>query len=498
MNKVVVGAAVLAVVTGGSVGLAAWSGPQVARGVQERAAQWARAFPNVQVVDQQVTTGLMNSTHEITLQAGCVPAGGAAPGDTAPQPLKITFRDHIQHGPFPGGRSVGLAAIDSELVLPPQAAAQVAKLMGQQSVLRAHTVLGFGGGYVSEVSSPAFKFEETDKGRMEWQGLKMEVRGSLEGGLSAGTAYTLEAPGLTLDVAPAAGPATSLKVGRFSMKGDVTPGTEPGLWIMPNKGTATLSSIEVVTQKPAVPGAAAKAVKVLLDDLRFSSESTIDKGLLSAVSQFSGKGRVDEFAVDKVEMQIALRRLHAATYQQMVTRQMDALLSCGQPADRATQQQAAMEELKAAAATLFRHDPEYALDKFAVELGGQRAELAYSVGTRGVTEADSALPLSELLGTRGYANASLKVQNGWIEQFAQQMAATAIPSTQPDAEANRKAAQAQTVAFANMMIDNFAGKGFLVRDGDGIKAAAKFEAGQLQVNGKPVPLPPLPGLGLGR
>ena len=489
MNKVVGGAGVLAVVAGASMAMAAWSGPQVATGLQERAAQWLRRFPNVQMVDQQVTTGLLNSTHEITFQAGCVPQGGDAAGTASPEPLKLTWRDHIHHGPFPGGRSVGLASIDSELVLPPQAAAQVARLTGGQSLFHVNTLLGFGGGYVSVLSSPAFKFEEADKGRMAWQGLNMVVRGSLKDGLAAGAAYTVEAPGLTLDVTQPDGPATSVKVGRFSMQGEVSPAADTSLWMAPGKGQAELASIEVVARKPGPDGALGQPVTVAFDGLRFSGESAIDKGLLSSSSQFSGKGRVNDFTIDKVEMQVALRRLHAATYQQMVARHLDSLLSCDKPVDRTAHQKAEFDDLQKAAAVLFRHDPEYALDKFAVELGGQRAELSYSLGTRGVTEADSTLPMAQLLGTRGYAQAALNVQAGWIEQFAKQMAAASVPADRPDAAAARQTAQAQSIAFANAMIDSVVGQGFLLRDGDRIKASAKFEAGELLLNGKPMPLP---------
>lgn len=498
MNKVVAGVAVLAVVAGGSVGVAAWSGPKVATELQEHTAKWLQLFPGVKVLDQHVTTGLLSSTHEVTVQLGCEPpaaaASGASAGDAAAEPVKITWRDHIQHGPFPGARSVGLAAIDSELVLPPKAAAELAKLLGNQPAFRARTVLGFGGGYVSDISSPAFKYAEDGKGDVEWKGLNLVVRGSLKGGLAAGATYAMDAPGLLFTLKQAEGPATTVKVGAFNMKGELLPNPEPSLWMSPHKGTATLSGVEFSTRRPGAD-AAAKPLDIVFDGFQFSGESTLDKGLMSSVSKFSVKGRIDDFNVDKLEMQQSLHRVHAATYQQMMSRVFGQALSCDKPADPLAIQMAAMEEMQKTMVALLRYDPEYALDKLSIDLGGQHAELSYSVGARGVTEADGALPASQLMMTKGYANAAVKVQMGWIEQIAKKVAgmnAAGGPAGADPATA-QQAAQTQIMAMANMLIDDFAGKGFVVRDGDSVKAAAKFEAGQLQVNDKPMPLPPMMG-----
>ena len=495
MNKVVVGAAVLAVVAGGGVAVAGWSGAKVADGLHAESAKMLQAFPAVKVVEHKVSKGLLSSTHELTVEAGCAPEAGAdaAAGAATSGPVQFTWRDHISHVPVPGGRGVGLAAIDSELVLPPKAAAQVAKLLGDKPLFTARTNIGFGGDYVTTVSSPAFKFAEEGKGNLDWQGVQLVVRGNVRQGLAAGGSYSMDAPGLLLNVTGGASPMT-VKVGQISMKGDITPQPDASLWMAPGKGTGSIASIEFSSPRPGAD-AAAKPLSVVFEGLQLSSDSKLENGLLSATSQFGFKGRVDDFPIDKVEMQVALRRIHAATYQQMVSRMMSTAFSCDKAA-KAGLDEAANAEMEKGLAALLQHNPEYALDKLAIELAGQRAEIAYTLGTRGVTEADRESPLPVLFGTKGFGTASLKVQMGWIEQITKKIAAVQAgvqPGAAADTEAAAalQAAQGQLLGMANMMIEQGVAQGFLQREGDLVKSSLKFEAGQLTVNDKPMGLPPM-------
>jgi hypothetical protein len=90
----------------------------------------------------------------------------------------------------------------------------------------------------------------------------------------------------------------------------------------------------------------AKPVNVLFEGVQFSSEAKLDKGLFSNVSKMSAKGRVDDFAIDKVEMQVSVNRIHAATYQALAGALMKQASSCNKPGDEAAaaQQAAAMSD----------------------------------------------------------------------------------------------------------------------------------------------------------
>lgn len=479
MNKVVGGVVALVVVAGAaSVGMGAWSGPKVAAELQTQSAKAMLSLPGVQVLNQRVLTGLMTSTHEVTVQMGCDKAALAAGLKAADAPFNLTWRDVIHHGPFPGGTAFGLASIDSHLVLPPAAAAQVAEVLGRQPLIRVHTVLDFAGGYVSEVTSPAFKYADPALGTVEWQGLKLVVRGSIKDGVAAGGSYALEAPGGSLDLALRSGPALSFKAGRFSAAGEVLPNSEAtSIWMSPVRGTATWDSLAMNVSRPADTPLA-----LAFNDMKFSAEKTFDKGLFSLVSKLSAKGMIDQLPLDGLEMQVSLRRVHAAAYEQVLSRFFDATLGC-ERREGAALQGAVIDELQRNLITFLRHDPEYSLDKFAVVLGGHRAEISYRVGLRGMSEADGRRPMAQILASKVYADAAFNVQDGWIEQVARQMATEHTPS------AGHDGAAAQAAAMADALIDSWATQGFVVREGGAVKAAAKFEAGQLQVNGQPVPLP---------
>jgi hypothetical protein len=185
------------------------------------------------------------------------------------------------------------------------------------------------------------------------------------------------------------------------------------------------------------------------------------------------------------------------------------MLSC----DAARQQQGVLtllNDLQTRLPELLLHDPEYALDDVSVELGGQRASMSYSVGTKGITKTDLENPagLIPLLMQKAVAKAALQVQLGLIERGlkaalamagaggsphdAQQGAGAAIPGMPiPGGDA------AQMMAFLETMIGQAAQAGYVLREGDLIKTSAAVTNGELSVNGKPLALPSLGDLPTG-
>lgn len=504
MNKVLVGAGALVVVAGGSLAFGAISGAKVAAELQSQTAETLAAFPGVKVVENSVTKGLFTSVHTVTLNFGCTAnavsaaaavlpvsaspvasepsASPSSPTPTARRELQITWRDTVRHGPLPGGKSIGLATIDSEIVLPPDVAAQLAKLFGNKPALSVHTALAFGGTYVTDIQSPPFKYAEPGKGDIDWQGLHATVRGSLSGGIAAGGSYTFEAPGMNLNV----GNAGSLRLGKMAMQGEVLPHAAGSLLLAPSKGSGAIASMAFTFTRPE---ADAKPISMVFEGLQFSSDAKLDQGMWSAVSKMSTKGRVDDFAIDKIDMQVSLNRIHAATYQALVGQLMQQSFSCRQPGNEAAaaeQVQALAGNMQKGFGALLLHNPEYALDRLSIELGGKTAELSYRFGTKGMTAADAEAPLQALLATKAYGAASVKVQRGWLEQVVKK--AVMLKPLPQGASADTMVSS--TMGIVNASLDNFAARGFLTSDGDTVSAKAAFEGGALTVNDKPMNLPP--------
>ncbi|MEY4560972.1 MAG: hypothetical protein RLZZ618_249 [Pseudomonadota bacterium] len=488
MSKIVVGAVVLAVVAGGGVATAKWSGGKVADELHAQTEKTLKAFPAVKIVKHSVVKGWVKSTHEITVEIGCatVPAADAPAGTVAKGPVQITWRDTISHGPLPGFRSVGLAAIDSQLVLPPEASAQIAKVLGDKPLFTLRTVVGFGGGYSSDLASPAFKFAgPNNEGTIDWKGLTATVKGDLNKGIAGGGSFKLDAPGMVLDVAKGGDVSQSVnvKLGAISMRSDIPANDGSTVWLAPSKGTGSIASLDITTN------AAGKPVVVGLSDLKLASETKLDKGLLSTASSFTGKGRVDSFSVDKVEMNVSLKNLHAPTYEKLMGTIMSKGLSCDK-GNEADVDEIIKTEMLAAMTTLLQYNPEYALDKLAIEIGGKRAELAYNLAIRGVTPADAATPAEELFKTKGFLSASVNVQKSLIEEIIKKVVAMKTPQdgTAIDPEA-AKQEQAMMMSMVDGGIAQGVAQGFIKVEGDAVKASAKYEAGQLTLNDKVIPLP---------
>jgi uncharacterized protein YdgA (DUF945 family) len=276
--------------------------------------------------------------------------------------------------------------------------------------------------------------------------------------------------------------AGTVRVGRITFEGSVTPQPGGSFLLSPSQGQGTVASLAIAASPPG-----GKPVDILFENLAFASESRLDAGLWSADSTLSMKGRVDDFPVDQVEMKVSLKRLHAATYEQLIGRMMKSSFSCAKPGEEAAMKEAMalQADMMKDVGTLLVHNPEYAVDRLAIVLGGKTAEMSYRFGTKGVTEADAALPLPALMTTKGYADASFKVDNAWIQQVVKKVVAMK-PGADPAALEETVVA---TMAFIDSSIDDLATKGLLAREGEAVVSKAAFEGGMLKVNGQPLNMP---------
>jgi hypothetical protein len=491
MKKTLVAAAGVAGLLGATTALAAWSGGAVTERLGQQTRQLANILPTFKVVEEQLERGLFSSTRTVTVQLGCLPTTMMAPLTNrvpgAPQPLLIRWRDRIQHGPFPGGRRLGFATIDTELLLPAQWQAKLEKVLAGQPLLRAHTEIGFDGKFVSQLKLAALKMDAVRHGSFESK--PVDVRFSSNAGNSGPSAYALELSGVELR-ANLHGERFALKLGRLDSQGEVR--LQDGLlrWLSPGKASGKLASLELDGSAPGTHGARSTPVHARFDAVQFGAESSLEKGLWSGTKRLSFKGKVDDVSIDKIEIRTSIKRVHAASYQKLLSSLLGTALRC-EPSGRPTAQAAMFPDLQRDLGSLLLYDPEYSLDSLAIELDGKRAELSYAAGTRGVTADDLKREIPELLMSKGVLRASAKVQLGLIADVMRKIAASLPADTKASADAPGAADGAQATAFVNGMVDQFVASGYLVREGDFITVSSAIEAGQLVVNGKPMALPPL-------
>lgn len=440
------------------VGGAFVTGVQAKKELQAAATSWPAQWPMVKVVEQRYDRGLFSATHTMTLQLGC---DGDAKG---PGPQLLTLRQRVQHGPLPGFSSVGASVITTELVLPEAAAAA----FGDKAPLSARTVVGFDGASRTQVTMPAFKFAGPQGQQIDFQGLVADI--DAQAGLLR---YDMRLPSLVVR-----GDDPKLSVS-MTLSGVRVHGELRGsgsMWLRPGHGEGEVG----VWQMSVVPreaGPASPALAMAFDSLKFSSTNTLDKDLLGSVAQLTGRGSVNGFKLDKLELQASLKRLHAPSYERLLQRVMDTgATACGM--QQAVSPQVFLAQLQQDVAALLPFNPEYALDKLVVESGGRRAELSYAIGVEGAGAEDAKLSLPALLMTKGKLRGQARLPLPWVEQAMQSFGGAGQPA---DA-----AAQAEMM---NVMLTKVTADGFVTREGDMLSTQFSVDKGQVLVNGKPVGQP---------
>ena len=464
MKRTWIAAGIAVALLGGAVvGGAALTGVQARKQLQEAARSWPAQWPMAKVVEQRYDRGLFSATHVVTLQFGCDADAKGGNG-----PLLLTLRQRVQHGPLPGFAGFGAAVIDTELVLPEASR----KLFGDKPPLTAHTVVGFDGASRTRLAMPEIKFEEP-QGRqvVDFQGLSADIAAK-----SGQVRYEVQMPALTFrggdEKATAAVTLTNAR-----MQGELR--GSGSLWLRPGHGEAQLGAWRMTVAPRA--GEAAPALTVAFDDLKVVSDNTLDKELLASTARLSGRGTVNGFKIDKLEMQASLKRLHAPGYERLMQRFMDTgATACGM--QQAVSPQVFLSQLQEDLAALLPFNPEYALDKLLIEADGKRAEFSYAVGIEGATAEDAKLPLPALARAKGRLRGEASLPLPWVERAVMQFGGA--PGQPADA-----AAQAEMV---NVMLAKMTADGFVVRDGDQLKAQFSLDKGQLLVNGKPVGGRPAP------
>jgi uncharacterized protein YdgA (DUF945 family) len=135
-------------------GLAWLMGIAIESRVGLSAEQLSAQTPYLTLVEQQFHRGWYTSTQDLTLEVAAAPLAGWPP--TA-QGLRFTIHSVIHHGPICGLTCLGLARIDSRLLLSDDVRSAVAKLYGPADPLTIRSRLGFFGGGITTISSPTLK-----------------------------------------------------------------------------------------------------------------------------------------------------------------------------------------------------------------------------------------------------------------------------------------------------------------------------------------------------
>ena len=252
----------------------AYSGKRLQTELLAQAEGWkAQGNSPLRVTQIDYQKGFASSTRTLQVQFGCMKnAEGAA------EPLKLTWRDRIQHGPLPGFGAPGAARIESELLLSEAQAQALKKATGLDSLpIAMSTLVGFGGSTDTRISMPAFSLQPDADSHFHLKGLQARVQLARDGSAH----FEGELPGYELSSAKG-GVKVVLKDARFE-----SAGLAPLGWALTGKGQGRIA--QVLLQGTGADGKPTTLFS--LDGLSYSQDGQIKDQLYSAQMQMQAKAR---------------------------------------------------------------------------------------------------------------------------------------------------------------------------------------------------------------
>ncbi len=496
MNKTVlaVSLGLSACITGGVFG-AAFIGRAVTTRLSQETKRIGEVLPSFEVVDEKVEHGIFRSARETKLKLGCLALTAHDADTQATVPLEFTIRDEISHGLFLGDAGLGLAAIESSVILP-EGAAHLQEVIGAKAPLTAHSVFKFDGTFESDVRLVGLK-KTFPAAHVELKPIVVNLRGNF-GGIQSRVHAEIDSIDLSAE-----SKGQKLELRLKGLSSDVATESVPeGMrYFRPGTNHLQVASITAQGQFIADDGSAFPPLDLSFVDLKTWSDSKLSDGLLALETHFETRVKFNTFEIDKLETQSSLQRIDAKFYEEQGPNFWAAVLSCepgaaGRKADF-------LPNLVEALPTLLLRDPKYAFDKFGLTLAGEHAQFSYQVGTQGITQADlddAATNLTGLLMQKGVAKLSVQLSLGFVERALDSVLAAArtaaADKTAAKAADGRLSAladidSASVMAMLQLMLPAAMEGGYILRERNLLKASAAFEKGELTLNGKPLALPSL-------
>ncbi|MFZ6657268.1 YdgA family protein [Undibacterium sp. TJN19] len=374
----------------------------------------------------------------------------AAVPEAPPKPIQLHFINRIQHGPLPGFRGFGAAAIKTELVFDDAAKAELAKVFGTASPLQISSNLSYGGGGHVAISSPAFTTTlEKDREKIAWQGLTMDV--DFEKDYKA-FRVNGSAPGLAMESLD----GKSIKIGAITLKSDVTQ-AYPGTSLYLGKTDASLLSIVYSDKTDAKKDFS-------LDQFTLGSDVSSKDDLIGLIVRIGvAKISVDQQSFSDLHYDYGVRRIHGPSLAKMLV----AYSNTPGELEKLAAVKTVWDEV---APALLQKEPELVLERISVVTSDGEAKLSGTAKLVGATATDLSNPM--LMLTKVQANADVVLTDTLIAKVG--------GASQKDPEAQKAALDAM-----NMQIAALTEQGFIERKGKLLSSKIEWKDGKLTINGKP-------------
>ncbi|MBB5018358.1 uncharacterized protein YdgA (DUF945 family) [Chitinivorax tropicus] len=396
------------------------------------------------------------------------------------QPISLTYRQHIKHGPFPlfsnGDFHPYKAVVSTELLLPDDVKAKLKPFFGDKPPVSLENRIGFNNDGVIAIDVPSFDYQEAISGvKIHWQGLKSQFnyngqydRFQLKGAI----------PGLKLEAAEKA--TVDIKSLHFDGK------TRSGVaGLMLGESNANLASI-AVDIKEGTPFAAT------LENLRYTTQSDAVGDYVHADGHFDvGSLLLAGKRYGPAKLDASAKHLHAPTLakldQAIISLQKQAL----NDAADTHQTLEAFETLKKTGLPLLEHDPELALNKLSIQLPEGRVDANGGIRLVGFREKDLDNPVQFL--ERIQAQADLKLPKPVVDTYVRLLIRNTLISRSGSGEDITPEQIEQMDELAKQLVQgqvaNLIEQKMIREEGQNLAVSLRWKTGKLSINGNDFPLP---------
>jgi len=434
---------------------------------------------SLKVVDQRFERGIFTSRAEVTVelqgQAAAVWGGLArdALGSGLKESPRLTWVHEIHHGPFPAWRQGDFATADARfftrLRINPEIAAKLPEIFGDNAPVLLTTDFFADNSAVSQVSLPAIQRDLSGGARLTWQGMSGELRFT--------RAYDAFQAQLTMPRLELVSGANQAVLSNLGVNGDMRRGSQ-GVWL----GGGGLSVAEISV---SAAGMAGKVAGLAYRGSVRESGEFVDIGTEFALKNAEFR----DIKLGPAKLALNFGHLHGPTLGKMRA-EMDALDRQAMPDEQRVAQAAAL--VLGLYGELMKRQPEVAVKELSFAM--PEGDFKFSLAARLLSVPEDGAGPMALLGAI-QATADLDVAEALAKKLALKGIKEKLRATMAEANAGKDAAEVEadldahgTVAVGSQIAAAIE-QGLVQRDGERLKATARWENGGLLVNGHPLATP---------
>lgn len=441
--------------------VSAWYlGGRVETALNEQYAQLADV-PYLRVVERKYDRGIFSATETVTFEVPHPrPAGASDEEAAAPaEPLRLTVRTAIKHGPLPGFSTVAAAVADSELVLGESTLKEIASVLGDRKPLELHTVYRFDGGGNATLTSPAFTTNLPDpesgaSNRIAWDGIKATID------FSAGMKhYTLQGSAPKLEIED---DSVLLQLTGLALEGNQQRVFDDDALLYAGNQKFTVAELRVQPKA----GAEEPTSPILIQQVAYDIDAPVSGEFLDIAARIGAEVvQIGDQNYGPAHYDLSLKHLHARTtaklYRELMKTYGDPTLAT--TGDAAT---AALATLSGPALELLSHAPEISLDRVSFNSPHGEARMAARFKFADIKPED-------------FSNAFALI--GKLDASAEAALPLGLLATWQAGDGSN----ARKTAQFEHQLAGLTAQGYVTQEGGMVKSALLFRQGQLTINGKP-------------